>query len=297
VVWTRAGSHEVSTLFEGERTGRCSEHGTSGLSCRFRRALAVLARSSSLPVRSAPAATVRRLMATRPARRTRVTLRCVREDLGLELPPVEVHLGSLDHPLVAEARRIAPAAPRGQKRILSIAHPLVYRIRHARWRGATWLETDERRFWLCAGALREEGSGDDAYELFATLHAAGRLLPDADDHLRDALEHNARIIDAAATAIPDALDSALARPGSDITIRLGELVDARLHATAAGDEIWVAIATQASDGRFVDERLRDVLFRLVFEAAEAELWEPRADWPLGELSWFEVARLSLREPT
>jgi hypothetical protein len=67
-------------------------------------------------------------------------------------------------------------------------------------------------------------------------------------------------------------------------------------ATAAGDEIWVAIATQAADGRFVDERLRDVLFWLVFDAAEAELWEPRADWPLGELAWFEVARLGLREP-
>jgi hypothetical protein len=235
-------------------------------------------------------------MASRPARRTRVTLRCVREDLGLDVPPVEVDLGSLDHALIAEARRLAPSAPRGQKRILSIAHPLVYRIRHARWRGATWLETGEGRFWLCAGASREEGSGDDAYEHFAALHEAGRLLPDEDDHLRDALERNARIIDAATEAIPEALADALARPGQDVTIRFGELVDARLHATAAGDEIWVAIATQAADGRFVDERLRDVLFRLVFDAAEAELWEPRADWPSGELAWFEVARLGLREP-
>jgi hypothetical protein len=221
----------------------------------------------------------------------------VREDLGLDLPPVEVDLGGLDHPLVAEARRIAPTAPRGQKRILSIDHPLVYRIRHGRWRGATWLETDERRFWLCAGALREEGSGEDAYDVFAALHEAGRLLPDADDHVRDALERNARIIDAAAAAIPDALERALARPGRDVAIRLGDLVDARLHATAAGDEIWVAIATQAADGRFVEERLRDVLFRLVFDAARAELWEPRADWPLGDLAWFEVARLGLRDLT
>jgi hypothetical protein len=134
-------------------------------------------------------------MATRPARRTRVTLRCVREDLGVALPSVERDLGALDHPLIVEARRVAPSAPRGQKRILSIDSPLVY------------------------------------------------------------------------------------------------------HATAAGDEIWVAIATQAADGRFVDERLRDVLFRLVFDAAEAELWEPRADWPSGDLAWFEVARLGLREPT
>lgn len=235
-------------------------------------------------------------MASRPARRTRVTLRCVREDLGIDLPPVEVDLGTLDHPLVAEARRVAPSAPRGQKRILSIDHPLVYRIRHARWRGATWLETDEGRFWLCAGAQREEGSGDDAYEHFAALHEARRLLPEGDDQLRDALERNARIIDSAAELVPEALARAAAARGRDVTIRFGELVDARLHATGAGDEIWVAVATQAADGRFVDERLRDVLFRLVFDAAGAELWEPRADWPLGELAWFEVARLGLREP-
>lgn len=236
-------------------------------------------------------------MATRRTRRTRVTLRCVLEDLELDVPPVEVDLGALDHPLVAEARRIAPTAPRGQKRILAIEHPLVYRLRHGRWRGATWLETDEGRFWLCAGALRAAGSADDAYEHFIALQAAGRLLPDDDDRLRDALERNARIIDAAAAVIPEALADAFARRCCDIGLRFGNVVDARLHATAAGDEIWVAIATQAADGRVVDERLRDVLFRLVFDAAEAELWEPRTDWPSGELAWFEVARLGLREPT
>jgi hypothetical protein len=28
----------------------------------------------------------------------------------------------------------------------------------------------------------------------------------------------------------------------------------------------------------------------------AEFWKPRADWPSGDLAWFEVARLGLREP-
>lgn len=45
----------------------------------------------------------------------------------------------------------------------------------------------------------------------------------------------------------------------------------------SGDEIWLAIATQAVDGRFIDEQLLDVLFRLVFDAAGAELCEEPAD--------------------
>jgi hypothetical protein len=45
-----------------------------------------------------------------PERRTRPTIRCLREDLGLELPTVDVDLGTLGHPLLDEARRVAPAA-------------------------------------------------------------------------------------------------------------------------------------------------------------------------------------------
>lgn len=234
------------------------------------------------------------VMSSTPKRRTRVTLRCLREDLRMELPPVEVDLGGLDHPLIAEARRLALTAPRGQKRILSIERPLVYRLRHGRWRGASWLDAGTARFWLCAGAMREQGSGDDAYELFATLHTSGRLLPDEDDELRDRAERNARILSSAAEDIPGTLAEALRKRGEDVSVRFGELVDARLHVVSAGEEVWVAIATQAVDGLFVEERLRDLLFGLVLEAAEAEAWEPRADWPSGELAWFEVARLGLR---
>ncbi|HEX5618749.1 MAG TPA: hypothetical protein VFX51_10025 [Solirubrobacteraceae bacterium] len=108
------------------------------------------------------------------------------------------------------ARRVTPVAPCGQKRILGIEHPLVHRLRHGRWCGATWLETEEGRFLFCAGAQRAAGSGDDAHEHFIALHDVGRLLRDDDDRLRDALERNARIIDAAAAAIGQTLDDALA---------------------------------------------------------------------------------------
>jgi hypothetical protein len=180
-------------------------------------------------------------------RPNRVTLRCVREDLEFGIPPVEVDLGALDTRSWRRRGAVAPAAPRGQKRILAIEHPLVYRLRHGRWRGATWLETDEGRFWVCAGGGGPAGSAEDAYEHFIALHDAGRLLPDDDDRLRDALERNARIIDADAAAIPQALGDSLTRRGRDVGLRVGDVVDARLHASAGGDDIWVAIRERAPD--------------------------------------------------
>jgi hypothetical protein len=62
-----------------------------------------------------------------------------------------------------------------------------------------------------------------------------------------------------------------------------------------GGEVWVAIATRTTDGSFVREPLRALLFATALEAAGAEVSEPRADWPSGALKWFEVARLGLRE--
>lgn len=132
-----------------------------------------------------------------------------------------------------EARRVAPAARAGQKRILAIDHPLVYRLRHGRWRGATWLEEE-----AAAGAARER----------------------------------------------------------DVAIRFAELVDAGLFVSAAGDEVWVAIATRPADGALVADGLRELLFAIVCDAAGAEIWETRSDWPSGPLEWFEFARLGLREP-
>jgi hypothetical protein len=80
-----------------------------------------------------------------------------------------------------------------------------------------------------------------------------------------------------------------------VAITLGGLVNARLLVSDDGDEVWVAMATRTTDGGFVREPLRDLLFAAVLEAAGAEMAEPRADWPAGALKWFEVARLGLRD--
>jgi len=107
-------------------------------------------------------------------RRARPTIRCVIEDLGLELPGLDTDLGELDDAWIAELRRIAATSPTGQKRILAIDHPLVYRLRVSSERGATWVDEDGV-VWLCAVRRREEGSDDDAFAWFAELHQDGRL--------------------------------------------------------------------------------------------------------------------------
>ena len=78
----------------------------------------------------------------------------------MELPELSVDLGEIEHPWLDELRRIAPTSPTGQKRILSIAHPVVYRLRVSTERGATWLDEDEV-LWLCAVRRREDGSDDE----------------------------------------------------------------------------------------------------------------------------------------
>ena len=113
---------------------------------------------------------------------------------------------------------------------------------------------------------------------------------------RDALERDARIIDAAAAVIPEALAGALARRGRDVALRFGDLVDGRLYATAAGDEIWVAIATRTADGRFVDNDFATCSSASSSMRARPALGTTRG-LAFGELAWFEVARLGLREPT
>ena len=126
-------------------------------------------------------------------RRARPTIRCLVEDLGIELPDLATDLGELDDPWIAELRRVAPMTPTGQKRILSIGHPLVYRLRMSADRGGTWLD-DDGVVWLCAVRRREEGSDDDAFDWFEALHRAGKLLPTDGDRLRDAAEEAIRVV-------------------------------------------------------------------------------------------------------
>ena len=69
-------------------------------------------------------------------RRARPTIRCLTEDLGAELPGLDVGMGDMGGAWLEELRRIAPVSPQGQKRILAIVQPVVYRLRVGSYRGA-----------------------------------------------------------------------------------------------------------------------------------------------------------------
>src|SRR5262249_54069139 len=178
------------------------------------------------------------------------TLRCLTEDLGLDVPGLVVDLGEVDHPWLAELRRMAPLSPRGQKRILSIAEPLVYRLRVSSARGATWVDEEHDVVWLCAVHWRGDGPRGDAHLWVADLHVTGQLLPSGDDKLRDRAEAAIRLQRGLSAELLHLVEEALLRKGTELVADLGEYLPCRVLVLASGgvDEIWCALSSRATDG-------------------------------------------------
>jgi hypothetical protein len=228
-------------------------------------------------------------------RRARPTIRCLVDDLGIALPELAVDVGELDDPWIAELRRIAPTSPTGQKRIMSIDHPLVYRLRVSNERGATWLDK-EGVVWLCAVRRREEGSDDDAFEWFADLHRDGRLLPSDDDRLRDQAEEAVRTFRRLREAVFELVDGTRDDPGAEQNTDLDGWLPARalVYRSEGVEEIWCAISVRAVDGSFIRPEVRDLLFAALEEHLSPAVFEARNDWPTGNVGWFEAVRLGMR---
>jgi hypothetical protein len=224
----------------------------------------------------------------------RVTMRCYVEDLGLALPGIDDELLA-DHPIIKELGQRAPTAPAGLKRILSIASPLVYRLRRGRHRGAVWPDDEHALFWLLAHGVRKEGSHDDPYERFGRLHRAGRLLPTDDDAARISLECASRLLREMQREIPALVAAARSRPGVALAAEVARDVPIRLlWVPGAGvAELWVAVGTVSASGVDTSSRVRDMVFALVERAAGPGEWEATVQWPQGALAWFEVARYGL----
>jgi len=229
-------------------------------------------------------------------RRGRPTLRCLLSDLGIPVPGLDIDLSDLDHPLLNELRRVAPTSPKGQKRILFISNPLVYRIRVSSYRGATWVDDAHQVGWLCAARQREEGTEDDAYVWFAELQARGQLLPAATDDLRDRAEIVIRRQRELRRDLLELLNEALAAPGKEQYRDLGGWAPCRalVIRSECSEEIWCALSTRAIDGAFVQPQLRDILFASLESHVAPALFELRTDWPTGPLDWAEIVKLGIR---
>lgn len=229
-------------------------------------------------------------------RRARPTVRCLIEDLDLQLPGLDVDLGEIDHPWLKELHRIAPISPRGQKRILAIAYPLIFRLRVSSCRGATWVDDEHGIVWLCAVHRREESSEDDAYAWFADLHARGQLVPSEDDRLRDRAEAAIRLHRGLTAGLLQLVEDALAHHGAETAADLGGYVPCRVLVQGGEslEEIWCALSSRASDGEHVPDRLRDILFAELENHFPDAVFEVRGDWPTGKLQWWEVIRMGLR---
>lgn len=229
-------------------------------------------------------------------RRARPTIRCLTEDLGIALPWLDTDLGELDDSWLGELRRIAPASPRGQKRVLAIGSPLVYRLRLSAERGVTWMDEEHGVVWLCAVHRRQEGSDDDAYTWFAKLHADGMLLPSSDDRLRDRSEAVIRLQRGLTAALLRLVDDARSRKGSELSADLGGYLPCRVLVRGNGqiEEIWCALSARAAGGTHVRDELRDILFAALEAHLPDAVFEVRGDWPGGQASWWEAIRLGLR---
>lgn len=101
--------------------------------------------------------------------RVRPTLRCLRHDLQLPVPPQTIPLDEFDHDLVRKANDQFREEETPHERIVEVDDQVLFKVKVQRWRGAVW--TGPGRSWLVAAGKREAGSPDDFY---ATLAGSGR---------------------------------------------------------------------------------------------------------------------------
>lgn len=135
----------------------------------------------------------------------RPTLRALREDLKLPIPPATEPLDEIDHPILTKTTEQFAVDHYGHERIRAIDDQILFKVKVRRWRGATWINSDIP--WLVAAGQREDGSGDDFYAAlesdakaararYNTEHGkplasstyVGHLLPNADDYERYQME-------------------------------------------------------------------------------------------------------------
>ena len=224
----------------------------------------------------------------------RPTLRCLRDDLQVPLPPAVIDLGELDHPILAKARELAQSYPQAQDRIWSIEDVAVYRFTHGRYRVVTWLDDDTNIVWVCAADLRD----DATYEYFRRLHERGELLPgeEGEEDAERRERERAYQFDAAVRAgVSEWLRDARTHSGEvrPFVLPGGAEILLYIAGNQGSEEIWLAMpkanAPEPVIGLLPRQRTY-IVTAIEHEVGEFDA-EQRRDWPLGPLHYYELAYL------
>lgn len=243
-----------------------------------------------------------------PIRRVRPTLRCLREDLELPVPPATQPLGEIDHPLLAKAA--AQFADPGAKheRIRAIDDHVLFKAKVQRWRGAVWIDADQP--WLVAAGYREDGSGEDFY---AALEADGRaararynadhpdglksetssahLLPERADFVRYRAEAGVRFVRRVRGAVQALVRDSL-RDGREHTVEFDTFTLGLQVRADHGHETYAAVRITGS----VPANLTAIILGNV-PGCDQDSWYPEYALPERELLPAEQAWSNLMDPT
>jgi hypothetical protein len=224
----------------------------------------------------------------------RMTLRCMREDLAVEIPPPSLSLEALVHPLMRKANDLAVDYPENQIRIQEIDDTLVYRFTHGRLRVLTWRDASGI-IWLCGAAIRRQDAG---YDQFIALHRRGELLASAEDERRLDDERLLAFANEIRRSVPTWLAEARTRTNEECRFQLPGGIEILLFVEPGETEaIWLALPTLLAEELGLHEAFR----ALIIATITAELggamtdYESRSDWPTGRsLRNYEMAYFWLR---
>lgn len=237
----------------------------------------------------------------------RPTVRCLREDLQLAIPPVDEPLDELDHPLLTKTNEQFADSRTSRERIRAVDDNVLFKVKANRWRGAVWLDDLP---WLVAAGERESGSPDDFYAALAAQVTAARrsynaehsgtlttkaysdrLLPNADDRERYRLEAGARFMRQLSATVHDLLRASL-RDGREYAADLGTFELGFQVRADQGHETYVAVRITGS----VPANLVMLIFDYV-PGCDRGGWFPEDALPDRPLRSGEQAWSNIMDPT
>ncbi|WP_328318337.1 hypothetical protein [Streptomyces sp. NBC_00388] len=247
-------------------------------------------------------------MSETPAMRPpRPTLRCLREDLGLPVPPVTVPLDEASHPLLAKTAEQFAVNDAKHERIRAIDDQVLFKVKVQRWRGAVWSDADLP--WLVAAGRREDGSSEDFYagleangkaararynaehaDALRTATYTGPLLPAREDHVRYTAEAGVRFVRRLRVTLLELSRSTL-RDGQEHTVDFDTFTLGLQVRADDGHETYVAVRITGS----VPANLTTLILRNV-PGCEADGWYPEYALPERDLLPAEQAWSNLMDP-